>query len=149
MVRVSKKKEAQDPPEEVSVATPEEHVPCVLIAMQHATNRTDRSNATKMAAAEVIMHLLCKELGATMEDDGDFTFIRIPDIPGNYARAKKEVLNRVDIYGCHPGPGAKAMAEKLSEKFPEGFPEDVLGWKVLTGQMTEMFMRYGMTKVFS
>ena len=147
MVRVSKKKEVS--PEETSVAPAEEHIPCVLIAMQHADNRTDRSNATKMAAAEVVMHLLCKELGATMEENGGLTFIRIPDVPGDYARAKREVLNRVDIYGCHPGPGAKAMAEKLVERFPDGFPEGVLGWKVLTGQMTEMFMRYGMTKVYS
>ena len=150
MVRVSKKKgDAPAPTPDTPLESVEEHVPCVLIAVQHADNRTDKSNSTKIAASEVIMHLLCRELGATIEESNGFTFVRIPDIPGDYARAKREVLNRVDIYGCHPGPGAKAMAEKLSEKFPEGFPENVLGWKVLTSQMTEMFMRYGMTKVFS
>ena len=147
MVRVSKKQaEVSGAP---AAPIPEEHIPCMLIAVQHADNRTDKSNSTKIAASEVVMHLLCMRLGATMEEDGGFTFIRIPDIPGNYAMAKREILNKVDIYGCHPGPGARAMAEKLSEKLGDSLPEGVLGWKVLTGLMGEMFMRFGMTKVFS
>lgn len=146
MVRVSKKQAGS---REEAPASGQEHMPCVLIAIQHADNRTDKSNSTKIAAAEVVMNLLCMRMGATKEEDGGFTFIRVPDVPGDYSRAKREVLNKVDIYGCHPGPGAKATAERLSEKLGESLPDGVLGWTVLTGLMSEMFMRYGMTRVFS
>ena len=144
MVKVSKKAKAEGPVAEVK----EEHIPCVLIAMQHADNRTDRSNATKMAAAEVVARLLEMRLGASIEIDGDFTFVKIPDIPGDYGRCKREVLNKVDIYSCHPGPGASSTAIKLSEKLGDDLPEGVLGWRVLAGILSEMFMRYGITKVY-
>ena len=147
MVRVSKKTEEASAPAPAPI--PEEHIPCVLIAVQHADNRTDKSNSTKIAATEVVMHLLCRRLGAAMEENGGFTFIRVPDVPGNYAMAKREILNKVDIYGCHPGPGAKAMAERLDERLGDTLPDGVLGWQVLTGLMGEMFLRFGMTKVFS
>lgn len=147
MVRISRKKAEEPVPDPAPV--PEEHVPCMLIAIQNADNRTDRSNSTKIAAAEVVMNLLAMRMGATVEIDRGLTFVKIPDVEGNYSRGKREVLNKVDIYGCHPGPGAKAMAERLSERLGDEVPEGVLGWRLLTGLLDEMYMRYGMTKVYT
>jgi hypothetical protein len=152
MVRVSKKKgDAPTPaPAPDTLSEPvEEHVPCVLIAVAWASNLTDSSNAVKRAVADVIINLLRIRMGATCEDSGPITFIRIPDVEGDFARSKREVLNRVDIYNCHSGDGARKVAERLDQVLGDKDLSGVLGWRTLTGQLDEMFLRYGITKVFS
>ena len=152
MVRVSKKKgDASTPtPTPDTPSEPvEEHVPCVLIAITWANNLTDSSNAVKRAVSEVIINLLAMRMGATMEESGPITFVRMPDVEGNFARSKREVLNRVDIYSCHAGDGARKVAERLDDALGDRDLTGVLGWRTLTGQLDEMFLRYGITKVFS
>ena len=146
MVKVSKKRNAETADE---TGVTEVHEPRVLIAVAWANNLTDSSNPVKRAVAEVIINLLCTRLGATWEDNGAVTFIRVPDVEGDYARSKREVLNRIDIYGCHAGDGARKVAERLNDMLGDKDLDGVLGWRTLTGQLDEMFMRYGVTKVFT